>query len=87
VLILVAAHLALVGYGIAAVSDARPRRLDRRIVTSVGERSKHNARRAGGPVRLVRCIAEHFELGNGGVTQTIARRRSQSWGDVYSERF
>jgi hypothetical protein len=65
--VLAAALLALVACGLAGLQMRRGG-LDRWIVTSVGERSKHHALRAGEPVHLVRCIADHFEPGNGGVT-------------------
>jgi hypothetical protein len=80
--ILGAALLALAGCGMVALV-ARRRGLDRWIVTYIKERSKYHAPRAGEPVHLLLCIADHFEPGNGGVTPNVARERLQRWVEDY----
>ena len=62
---------------------ARRKGLDRWIFTYIRERSKYHAPRAGEPVHLLLCIADHFEPGNGGVTPDVARQRLQRWVEDY----
>jgi hypothetical protein len=62
---------------------AQRRGLDRWIFTYIRERSKRQAPRAGQPVHLLLCIADHFEPGNGDVALEVARRRLQSWVENY----
>jgi hypothetical protein len=80
--ILSAALLALAACGMVALV-ARRKGLDRWIFTYIRESSKYHARRAGEPVHLLLCIADHFEPGNGGVTPEVARKRLQSWVEDY----
>ena len=68
--------------GLAALL-ARQRGLDRWIFTYIRERSKRRAPKAGQPVHLLLCIADHFEPGNGGVTPDVARQRLQRWVEDY----
>jgi hypothetical protein len=80
--VVAAALLALAVCGLAAL-EMRRRGLDRWVVTYVRERSKHNTERAGEPVHLLLCIADHFEPGNGGVARDVALRRLQTWVEDY----
>jgi hypothetical protein len=65
--------------GVLAACAVRKRGLDRWLFTYVKERSKYHAPRAGEPVHLLLCIADHFEPGNGGVPPAVARRRLERW--------
>jgi len=80
--IVAAANLALAACGMVA-TKARRRGLDRWIFTYIRERSKYHAPRAGQPVHLLLCIADHFEPGNGKVTPDVARQRLQRWVEDY----
>ncbi len=80
--ILGAALLALAACGRIA-STARTRGLDRWLFTYVREWSQYHAPRAGQPVHLLLCIADHFEPKNSGVTLPVARGRVRSWVEDY----
>ncbi len=80
--ILAAVLLASAGGGMAALV-ARRRGLDRWLFTYIRERSRRHGPRAGQPVHLLLCIADHFEPGNGGVTPAVARQRLERWVEDY----
>jgi hypothetical protein len=80
--ILAAVLLALAAGGLVA-SKARRKGLDRWLFSYVRQRSRRRAPRAGQPVHLLLCIADHFEPGNGGVAPAVARRRLQAWVEGY----
>ncbi len=78
--------LVLAGGGLVA-SKVRTRGLDRWILSYVRERSRHHRPRAGQPVHLLLCIADHFEPRNGKVSASQARERVQRWVDDYPRLF
>jgi len=75
--------LVVLAGGALAAREARRKNLDRWMFTYVNERSKRGAPRAGQPVHLLLCIADHFEPKGGGATPTVARERVRRWVEDY----
>src|SRR5271166_4413500 len=75
--------LVVLAGGALAAREARRKNLDRWIFTYLIELSKRGVPRAGQPVHLLLCIADHFEPKGGGATPTVARERVRRWVEDY----
>src|SRR5438128_183725 len=90
VFVLVLALLAVVvmSAGIALSAwQARRRALDRWLIPYLRQSGKRRPARAGEPVHLLLCVADHFEPLQGNTAPAVARARVDAWAREYPRLF
>ena len=86
-IILSAVAIVLVGRMVIFVWVLRKRGIDQWILTYFRETKKRRPRLVGNPVRVLLCIADHYEPQNGSVSEAQANARLQSWVQNYPKLF
>src|SRR5690242_11894937 len=68
---------------ILLLRELRRRHLDRWLVPYLVQASRHRGPRFGDTVHVILCIADHFEPGHGGASDSRARERVRRWVEDY----